>query len=125
MATAEEGDYPDHPQSPTRVPENLSSGDGDVSSSAIPEYTESKQDTTLPSGGHQYSMVHTNPTYGFGFVPPMIGSQLAPVENCESQVRDVSRVPSYIVSPQTFGLLSDMYTLTLNLNFCVVACCQI
>nr|XP_023891926.1 GBF-interacting protein 1-like isoform X2 [Quercus suber]POE61410.1 gbf-interacting protein 1 [Quercus suber] len=97
LATAEEGDYPDHPQSPTRVPENLSSGDGDVSSSAIPEYTESKQDTTLPSGGHQYSMVHTSPTYGFGFVPPMIGSQLAPVENCESQVRDVSRVPSYIV----------------------------
>ncbi|KAL4598728.1 hypothetical protein ACB092_11G078200 [Castanea dentata] len=97
LATAEEGDYPDHPQSPTRVPENLSSGDGDVSSSAIPEYTESKQDTTLPSGGHQYSMVQTSPTYGFGFVPPMIGSQLAPVENCESQVRDVSRVPSYIV----------------------------
>ncbi|GMY09621.1 GBF-interacting protein 1 isoform X2 [Fagus crenata] len=97
LETAEEADYIDHPQSPTRVPENLSSGDGDVSSSAIPEYNESKQDTALPSGGHQYSVVHTSPNYNFGFVPPVMGSQLAPVENSESQARDVSRLPSFIV----------------------------
>jgi hypothetical protein len=121
LETAEEADYIDHPQSPTRVPENLSSGDGDVSSSAIPEYNESKQDTALPSGGHQYSVVHTSPNYNFGFVPPVMGSQLAPVENSESQARDVSRLPSFIVSPQTSGLICYMFILNLHLNFGVVA----
>lgn len=108
LAPAEEGHYPDHPQSPTHVPENLSSGDGDVSSSTIPEYNESKQKTALPSGGHQYSVVHTSPNYSFGFVPPMLGSQLAPFENSESQARDVSRLPSFVVSPQTTVLLCYM-----------------
>jgi hypothetical protein len=108
LAPAEEGHYPDHPQSPTHVPENLSSGDGDVSSSTIPEYNESKQKTALPSGGHQYSVVHTSPNYSFGFVPPMLGSQLAPFENSESQARDVSRLPSFVVSPQTSVLLCYM-----------------
>ncbi|XP_062152206.1 GBF-interacting protein 1-like isoform X2 [Alnus glutinosa] len=96
LAPAEEGHYPDHPQSPTHVSENLSSGDGDVSSSTIPEYNESKQKTALPSGGHQYPVVHTSPNYSFGLVPPMLGSQLAPFENSESQARDVSRLPSFV-----------------------------
>lgn len=98
LATVEEGDYPDNSHSPTNVPENLSSGD-DVSSSAIPEYNESKQKTALPPEGHQYSVVHTSPNYSFGFVPPMLGSQLPPFENSESQARDVSRLPSFVVSP--------------------------
>lgn len=95
LATVEEGDYPDNSHSPTNVPENLSSGD-DVSSSAIPEYNESKQKTALPPEGHQYSVVHTSPNYSFGFVPPMLGSQLPPFENSESQARDVSRLPSFV-----------------------------
>ncbi|KAJ0111342.1 hypothetical protein Patl1_01803 [Pistacia atlantica] len=96
LATAEVGDYPDHSQSPNHVPENLS-GDSDVSTSAVPEYNESKQETTLLSGGQQYSVVHTNPNYSFGFVPPMLGSQFAPFENSEPQNRDVSRLPSFVV----------------------------
>ncbi|KAK9285319.1 hypothetical protein L1049_024510 [Liquidambar formosana] len=100
FATAEEGDYPDPPQSPTHVPENLSSVEGDISSSAVPEYNESKQETALLHGGHQYSVVHTSPNYNFGFVPPMLGSHLAPFENSESQARDVSRLPSFVVPPQ-------------------------
>ncbi|KAF3445288.1 hypothetical protein FNV43_RR14983 [Rhamnella rubrinervis] len=97
LATTDEGDYPDHPGSPTHVPENLSSAEGDISSSANIGHNESKQDTALPSGGHQYSVVHTSPNYSFGFVPPILGSQLAPVENPESQARDVSRLPSFVV----------------------------
>ncbi|KAJ7964673.1 GBF-interacting protein 1-like isoform X2 [Quillaja saponaria] len=97
LVTPEVGDYPDHPQSPTHVPENLSSGEVDVSSSAIQEYHESKQESAFPSGGHQYSVVHTSPNYSFGLVPPMLGTQLAPFENSESQARDVSRLPSYVV----------------------------
>lgn len=100
MATAEEGDYPDHPQSPTNVRESLSPGN-DVSSNAIQEYDESKQKTALPPEGHQYPGVHTSPNYSFGFVPPMLGTQLAPFENSESQARDVPRLPSFVVSPQT------------------------
>lgn len=98
IATADEGDYPEHPQSPTHVPENLSSTEGDVSSNATPGPNESKQDTELPSGGQQYSMVNTSSTYSFGLVPPILGSQLAPLENAESQARDVSRLPSFVVS---------------------------
>lgn len=97
--TAEGGDYPDNPKSPTSVPQNLSSSEVDVSSSAIQEYNESKQDTALPSGGHQYSVVHTSPNYSFGFVPPMLGTQLPPFDNSESQTRDISRLPSFVVSP--------------------------
>ncbi|KAK8711801.1 hypothetical protein V6N13_147064 [Hibiscus sabdariffa] len=91
LATAEEGDYSDNPQSPTHAPENLS-GDGDVSSS-IPEYNESKQENALLSGSHQYSLVHTPPSYNFGLVPPI----LAPLENPESQAHEVSRLSSFVV----------------------------
>ncbi|XP_022771652.1 GBF-interacting protein 1-like isoform X2 [Durio zibethinus] len=97
LATAEEGDYIDHPQSPAHAPENLS-GDGDVSSS-IPEYNENKQETALLSGGQQYSVVHTSPNYSFGFVPPM----LVPFENTESQAHEVSRLSSFVpLDPATY-----------------------
>ncbi|XP_024450996.2 GBF-interacting protein 1-like isoform X2 [Populus trichocarpa] len=93
--TAEEGIYPDHPQSPSHVPGNLSA-EGDASSNTVPDY-ESKQEAALLSGGHQYSVVHTSPGYSFGLVPPMLGSQIMPFENSESQARDVSRLPSFVV----------------------------
>lgn len=96
LTAARVGDYPDHPQSPTHVQENLSV-EGDVSAGAVPECTESKQDTALLSGGQQYSMVHTSPNYSFGLVPPMLGNQFASFENSDSQARDVSRLPSFVV----------------------------
>ncbi|KAF9669654.1 hypothetical protein SADUNF_Sadunf14G0129700 [Salix dunnii] len=95
VVTDEEGNYPDHPPSPSHVPGNLSA-EGNASSNAVPDY-ESKQEAALLSGGHQFSMVHTSPGYSFGFVPPMLGSQIAPFENSESQARDVSRLPSFVV----------------------------
>ncbi|GMP66501.1 hypothetical protein CsSME_00026839 [Camellia sinensis var. sinensis] len=97
METTEEGDYPDNPQSPRHAPENLSSGEGDVSATVVPEYSESKQETSLPPGTHQSSMIHTSPSYSFGFMPPMVGSQFAPFESSESQVRDAPRLPSFVV----------------------------
>ncbi|CAN6574073.1 unnamed protein product [Malus baccata var. baccata] len=99
LATADEGDYPDHPQSPPQVSDNISTVEGEISSSAAPGHNESKHDTALPSGGHQFSVAHTSPNYSFGFVPPIIGSQLAPFENSESQSRDVSRLPGFVVQP--------------------------
>ena len=93
-----EGDYPDYPQSPRHVPENLLAGEGDVSSTTFPEYTESKKETSLPLEGDQYSMVHTSPSYSFGFMPPMVNSQIAPFESSDAQARDVSRLPSFVVS---------------------------
>ncbi|TYI55793.1 hypothetical protein E1A91_D11G165300v1 [Gossypium mustelinum] len=91
LTTSEDGDHSDHPQSPGHSPENLS-GDGDISSS-IPEYNENKQDNALPSGGHPYSVVHTPPNYNIGLVPPI----LAPLENPESQAREVSHLSSFVV----------------------------
>ncbi|XP_022758902.1 GBF-interacting protein 1-like isoform X3 [Durio zibethinus] len=96
LATAEEGDYTDHPQSPAHAPENLS-GDGDVPSS-IPEYNENKQENALPSVGHQFSVVHTSPNYSFGIMPPI----LAPFENAESQAREVSRLSSLPFDPASY-----------------------
>ncbi|CAK9167185.1 unnamed protein product [Ilex paraguariensis] len=94
LATADQ-DYPDHSQSLLQVPE--SSCEDDVSSSVVPEFSESKQENALPSGGHEYSAAHTSPSQSFGFMPPMIGSQLAPFESSESQARDVSRLPGFVV----------------------------
>ncbi|KAK9035154.1 hypothetical protein V6N11_077203 [Hibiscus sabdariffa] len=90
LATAEEGDYSDHPQSPAHAPENLS---GDDVSNSIPEYNEKKQENALLSGGHQYSMVHAPPNYNFGLIPPF----LAPVENPESQAHEVPSLSSFVV----------------------------
>lgn len=92
------GYYPDHPQSPTNASENLPSTDVDVSSSAIQEYNEAKQDAALPSGGHQQSAMQTSPNYSFGFVPPMLGTQLPQFDNSESQPLDISRLQSFVVS---------------------------
>ncbi|CAK8537724.1 unnamed protein product [Lathyrus sativus] len=98
--TSDVEDYPDHPLSPTNTPVDLELGEVDGSSSAIQESNESKQDTALPSEGHQYPGVHISPNYSYGFVPPMLGPQLTPFDNSESQTRDISRLPSFIVHPQ-------------------------
>lgn len=93
-STAAEGADCSDQSPPSGGQENLSAKTEDVSSS-IPEYSESKQETL--KGGHQYSVVHTSPNYSFGFVPPTLGSQLAPFEISESQSRDVSRFPNFVV----------------------------
>ncbi|XP_055810709.1 GBF-interacting protein 1-like isoform X4 [Solanum dulcamara] len=91
--TAEGADCSDQ-SPPSGGQENLSAKPEDVSSS-IPEYSESKQETL--QGVHQYSVVQTSPNYSFGFLPPTLGSQLAPFEISESQSRDVSRLPNFVV----------------------------
>ncbi|XP_043691880.1 GBF-interacting protein 1-like isoform X2 [Telopea speciosissima] len=83
--TAQEEGYPDHPPSPTQMPENLPAEEADVSSSQVTEYDQSKPEIALPSGGPQYSVVHTAPNFNFGFMP--VGGQLAPFENSEPQVQ--------------------------------------
>ncbi|KAK2986439.1 hypothetical protein RJ640_011877 [Escallonia rubra] len=96
FATGDEGDYPGCVPSSSHIPEDIST-EADVSSSVVPEYNESKQETALPPGGHQYSVAHTTPNYGFGLMPPMVGNQLAPFEGTDSQARDASRLPSFVV----------------------------
>ncbi|KAI3702672.1 hypothetical protein L6452_28421 [Arctium lappa] len=96
LVTPDDGDYPDCPPSSSNVPENLSA-EGEVSSSVAPDHIESNPETSLPTTGHQYPVVHASPNLSFGFMPPIIGSHLAPFENNESQVRDASRVPSFVV----------------------------
>ncbi|KAJ8564603.1 hypothetical protein K7X08_001063 [Anisodus acutangulus] len=91
--TAERADCSDR-FPPSGGQENLSAKPEDVSSS-VPKYSEPNQENL--QGGHQYSVVHTSPNYNFGFVPPTLGSQLAPLENSESQSRDVARLPNFVV----------------------------
>lgn len=98
LTTTDEGDIPNHPQSPIHAPQDVPAVESNVSSSAVPEYGESKQDTSLQPESHHYSMIHTPPSYSFGYMPPVVGSQLAPFESSDSQARDVSRLPSFVVS---------------------------
>lgn len=97
------GDYSDNPQPlPSTVPENLSSSvEVDVSSSNIQEDNESKHVSTMPSEVNEYPVVHT-PNYNLGFMPPMLESQPAQIDNSESQARDISRLPSFVVRPLTY-----------------------
>ncbi|CAN4097463.1 unnamed protein product [Withania somnifera] len=92
--TAEGANCSDQFPPPSGGQENLSAKPEDISSS-VPEYSESKQETM--QGGHQYSVVHMSPNYSFGFVPPTLGSQLAPFENSESHSHEVSRLPNFVV----------------------------
>ncbi|XP_052178020.1 GBF-interacting protein 1-like isoform X3 [Diospyros lotus] len=97
LVATEEGDYPNNTQSPRHVSEDLSSGEGGFSSTVDHEYSESKQETVLPSGSYQSTTVHTSPSYSFGFMPPVVGGQIAQFESSESQTHDVSRLPSFVV----------------------------
>lgn len=101
-ATADEENYPDYPQSPKLVPESVSPAEDDVSSSAAPDYKELKQEGAL---GQQHSVVHTSPNYNFGFGPPVVGSHIAPFENSETQTRDASRLPSFVVRISPISVL--------------------
>ncbi|XP_009589263.1 GBF-interacting protein 1 isoform X4 [Nicotiana tomentosiformis] len=89
----EDTDYSYQPP-PSHGQESFSAKGDDISSSA-PECSESKPETL--QSGQQYSVVHTSPNYNFGFVPPMLGNQLAPFDSSESQPRDVSRLPNFLV----------------------------
>ncbi|XP_055810707.1 GBF-interacting protein 1-like isoform X2 [Solanum dulcamara] len=113
--TAEGADCSDQ-SPPSGGQENLSAKPEDVSSS-IPEYSESKQETL--QGVHQYSVVQTSPNYSFGFLPPTLGSQLAPFEISESQSRDVSRLPNFVggnaptsLASQAAGLMQSSAAVT-------------
>ncbi|KAH7843507.1 hypothetical protein Vadar_017433 [Vaccinium darrowii] len=97
LATMEEGDYHDRPQSPMHRLENLSSGAGNVPSNTVPEYDESKQEAALPPGTRQFPMIPTSPSYSVGFMPQIVGGPLAPLESTESQARDVPRFPSFVI----------------------------
>ncbi|XP_027063764.1 uncharacterized protein [Coffea arabica] len=97
FVAVEEGNSPENNHSSTDALENLSSGEGGVSSSNALDYDESKQEST--PGGNQYTASHTTPNYSFGFMPPIVRSQLAPFESSESQTRDVSRLPAFVVQP--------------------------
>ncbi|KAK4341778.1 hypothetical protein RND71_037594 [Anisodus tanguticus] len=90
---AEDTDYSDQPP-PSHGQESLPAKGDDISSSA-PEGSEPKQEPL--QAGQQYSVVHTSPNYNFGFVPPMLGNQLPPFESSESQPRDVSHLPNFLV----------------------------
>ncbi|KAL2455304.1 Kinase-related protein of unknown function [Forsythia ovata] len=88
-----EATYPDNPPSSLQL-ENFSSTEGEVSSSVLPEYNESKQEVS--PGSHQHP-AHSSSNYSFGFVPPILSSQVSPLESSESQARDASQVPSFVV----------------------------
>ncbi|KAL3646147.1 hypothetical protein CASFOL_011327 [Castilleja foliolosa] len=91
--------YPDHPHSPPQEPEIFSSSEVEATAATIsPDYREPKPE--VAPGSHQHPVVNTS-NYSYGFMPPILGGQPAPLESSESQARDASRLPG-IVMPQSF-----------------------
>ncbi|XP_031102930.1 GBF-interacting protein 1-like isoform X2 [Ipomoea triloba] len=95
LAIADMADYPDPPpSSSSEGQENLlSKAKGDELSSSIVESNESKQENV--HGDHQYSIVQTSPNHS-GIMPPILGSQLGPLENSESQACDIPQLPNVV-----------------------------
>lgn len=96
-----------YPQSPEHIPENLSSGDSEISNIfARQEIDQSQHEPSFPSG-LQYSVVQTEPTDStFGLIPPMVGTKITTSENSESsQGHNGSSIPGFFVS--FFGLFLD------------------
>ncbi|KAL3633668.1 hypothetical protein CASFOL_022430 [Castilleja foliolosa] len=91
--------YPEHAHSPLHGPQRFSSSEVEATSSAIsPDYSMPKPEAA--PGSHQHPVVHTS-NYGYGFMPPILGAQVAPSESSESQARDASRLPGVVI-PQSF-----------------------
>ncbi|XP_073125036.1 uncharacterized protein [Henckelia pumila] len=87
--------YPDEPQSPSKGPESFLSSDGEAPSSIVPNYSKSKQE--VAPGSHQHPAVHTSSNYNFGLIPPVLSSQVSPLESSDAQARDVPRLPGFAV----------------------------
>lgn len=104
LPTVDEAEYSDHPLSSSPGEENLPSKVAELSPS-VPEYNETKQENL--QGDHQYPVVQTPPNYSYGFMPPILGSQVGAFESSESQTRDMSRISNFVVS--TLYLFSSFY----------------
>ncbi|XP_057792899.1 GBF-interacting protein 1-like isoform X2 [Salvia miltiorrhiza] len=94
-----ESKYPEQPQSNSQGPDKFASGEVEVTSSITTDYNESVIEAA--PGSLPHPVVHTSSNYGFGFIPPILGSQLPTSENSESQARDAPRLPGFVV-PQSF-----------------------
>nr|GLL24233.1 uncharacterized protein LOC109159086 isoform X2 [Ipomoea trifida] len=94
LPTVDEAEYSDHPLSSSPGEENLPSKVAELSPS-VPEYNETKQENL--QGDHQYPVVQTPPNYSYGFMPPILGSQVGAFESSESQTRDMSRISNFVI----------------------------
>ncbi|KAL9243959.1 hypothetical protein vseg_017788 [Gypsophila vaccaria] len=64
-----------------------------VPPSSVPDLNDSKEIANVS----QNSNMHDSSSYGFDAMPPMIGNQLGQLEGSETQARDVSRAPGFVV----------------------------
>ncbi|XP_051151898.1 GBF-interacting protein 1-like [Andrographis paniculata] len=103
LAVAEntETNYPDCPPSPSQQPENVAPNEVEVSLSVAPDFSEAKPEVS--TGSHQ-TVVRTSSAYNLGFIPSILSGQLTS-ESSESQARDASRLPNFVV-PQSFDAAS-------------------
>ncbi|KAK9691229.1 hypothetical protein RND81_09G184300 [Saponaria officinalis] len=62
-------------------------------SSSVPDLSDSKEMTNVP----QNSSIHSSSSYSFDVMPPIIGNHLGQMEGSETQARDVSRAPGFVV----------------------------
>lgn len=104
---------------PAQMTENYPSREASVSSASAPqEYDQPKQEPTIVQDGPSFSAVQTTSNSTFGLVPQMLGSQFAPLESPETQPRDDTRIPSFVVR---LIVMNVVYHLTWS-NFCLTKC---
>ncbi|XP_073027846.1 uncharacterized protein [Primulina eburnea] len=104
--------YPDEPQSPSQGPEKFLSSEDEVPSSIIPDYSKSKQE--VAPGNHERPAVHTSSNYNFGLIPPVISSQVSPLESSDTQARDVPRLPGFAQPLDPTNYYGQIYRSTVD-----------
>ncbi|GAB2279800.1 hypothetical protein Dimus_014439 [Dionaea muscipula] len=81
--------YSDPPQAPSHVQEEGSLPESQVTSDADLSDSQLKHEE-LPAVGPPYPVAQNTPSYGFSFLPHMLGSPLAQLDGLESQSNSMS-----------------------------------
>lgn len=120
LPPAQESGYSGHhPQSFPAMPENLSQLEVNVRPAALPTSELPKPEILPMIAGSPFPFLHTAPDYGYGIVPPMLGSHLVSVEGAEVRNTSVPSTPGSSqsatqtvgVDPNSVALSTQMFPL--------------
>ncbi|XP_074591422.1 GBF-interacting protein 1-like [Curcuma longa] len=96
-SAAEEEDFSEHPQSSEQVTESYSVKEIVASNITSPEKEYNQANQGLAPESSQNVVLQSMPSYPPVGLVPQLGGQIASFEGSDSQARDMSRLPSFLV----------------------------
>lgn len=98
-SAAEEEDFSELPQSSELVAESYSVKEIAASNITSPEkeYNQANQEDSLAPENSQNVVLQSTPSYPPVGLVPQLGNQITSFEGSDSQARDMSRLPSFLV----------------------------